>query len=144
MKTVEKKLLINGENKKVHLRLTCGGQLKLKREFGEDTLSTLMGAMSEVDKTVAVLDVSLNYKNNDNEITDGEELYDALVENGVVGQEGFAKIITDIAVASGIMKKDRANSILKMVENTYESMFDNIEKALSEDTAEEKEETPSK
>ena len=144
MKTCEYKVKHGDKEVKVHLRLTCGGQRKLKEQFEEDTLSTLMGAMNEIDKTVAVFDEALNYKGNDNVITDGEELYDAFVESGTVGQEEFAKIITDIAVASGIIRKDRANSIVHMVEKTYDSMFTGIEEALDSDSDSVKEETPTK
>lgn len=142
MKTLEMKIKVSDKTEKVHLRLTCGGQRKLKEMFEDETISILMGAINEIDKTVAVLDTALNYKNNDNNITDGEELYDLLVDNGTCGNEDFAKIITDIAVCSGIIKKDQANSLVKSVTATYNSMFDSLDDII-EDTKTNKEATPS-
>ena len=66
MKTLELRLKNNEEMIKVHLRLTCGGQRSLKEKFEEDTLSTLMGGINEIEKTVAVFDTALNYKDNGN------------------------------------------------------------------------------
>lgn len=133
MKTVELNIKNNGENVKVHLRLTAGSQLRLKEKYGdENTLSTLLGGIDEIEKTIDVLNESLNYKNNDNTITDGEELYDLLVDNGHTGMGDFAKIITDIAVASGIISKPQANSVVNSVTRTYESVFSELDKELSD------------
>ena len=146
MKTLELRLKNNEEMIKVHLRLTCGGQRSLKEKFEEDTLSTLMGGINEIEKTVAVFDTALNYKDNDNVITDGEELYDLLVERGVanLNADGIAKVLTDIAVASGIIKKDQANSLLKSVKDTYDNVFDEIDKVMGDNNEKVKEiiETP--
>lgn len=138
MKTLELKLKDGEEEVKVHLRLTCGGQRKLKEKYEEDTLTTLLGGFNEIDKTIDIFDTALNYKNNDNTIKSGEELYDLMVDNDYCGIEAFAKVVTDIAVASGIIKKEQANSVLKSVENTYDSVFNDlenvIEKAEKKDT----------
>ena len=142
MKTVELNLKNNGENVKVHLRLTAGGQLRLKEKYEEEnTISTLMDAINNIDKTIAVFEESLNYKNNDNTITDGEELYDLLVDNGRTGIADFAKVITDIAVASGIINKPQANSLVKNIGKTYDDIFKEIENTLAdgEDTLEKEE-----
>ena len=100
--------------------------------------------INEIEKTVAVFDTALNYKDNDNVITDGEELYDLLVDNGTCGMDGFAKVLTDIAVASGIIKKDQANSLLKSVKDTYDNVFDEIDKVMGDNNEKVKEiiETP--
>ena len=103
-----------------------------------------MSGINEIEKTVAVFDTALNYKDNDNVITDGEELYDLLVDNGTCGMDGFAKVLTDIAVASGIIKKDQANSLLKSVKDTYDNVFDEIDKVMGDNNEKVKEiiETP--
>lgn len=144
MKTLELKVKTENTTEKVHLRLTCGGQRKLKEMFDDETMSILMGAINEIDKTVAVFDTALNYKNNDNTITDGEELYDLLVDNGTCGNEEFAKIITDIAVCSGIIKKDQANSLVKSVEKTYSGMFDSLEDIVEDSIEGKKAEIPTR
>lgn len=144
MKTLELKIKNGTSTEKVHLRLTCGGQRKLKEMFDDDTMGVLMGAINEIDKTVAVLETALNYKNNDNNITDGEELYDLLVDNGYCGSEEFAKLITDIAVCSGIIKKAQANSIVKSVEKTYATMFDSLDDIVENELESKDTHTPSK
>lgn len=130
MKTLELKLKDGEEEVKVHLRLTCGGQCKLKEKYDEDTLTTLLGGFNEIDKTIDIFNTALNYKNNDNTIKSGEELYDLMVDNDYCGIEAFAKVVTDIAVASGIIKKEQANSVLKSVEDTYDSVFNDLENVL--------------
>lgn len=142
MKTLELKIKRDNATEKVHLRLTCGGQRRLKEMFEDETMSILMGAINEIDKTVAVLETALNYKDNDNTITDGEELYDLLVDNGTCGNEEFAKLITDIAVCSGIIKKTQANSLVKSVERTYATMFDSLDDIIEQGIAEQNTETP--
>lgn len=127
MKTLEIKLKVDGVDKKFHLRLTAGGQKKLKEKYDENMLATLMSAVDDIDRAVDILDAALNYKDNDNEITDGEQFYDLLVENGRNGAEDFAKVLTDIAVNSGIIKKDQANSVMNSINATYKTMFDNLE-----------------
>lgn len=138
MKTLELKLKDGEEVVKIHLRLTCGGQRELKEKYDEDTLTTLLGGFNEIDKTIDIFDTALNYKDNDNTIKSGEELYDLMVDNDYCGIEAFAKVVTDIAVASGIIKKEQANSVLKSVEDTYDSVFNDlenvIEKAENKDT----------
>lgn len=144
MKTLELKVKTENGAEKVHLRLTCGGQRRLKEMFEDETMSILMGAINEIDKMVAVLDTALNYKNNDNSITDGEELYDLLVDNDTCGNEEFAKIITDIAVCSGIIKKDQANSLVKSVEKTYATMFDSLDDIVENNITQQDTATPTR
>ena len=111
---------------------------QIKEKYEEDTLTTLLGGFNEIDKTIDIFDTALNYKDNDNTIKSGEELYDLMVDNDYCGIEAFAKVVTDIAVASGIIKKEQANSVLKSVEDTYDSVFNDlenvIEKAENKDT----------
>lgn len=132
MKTLEIKLKVNGVDKKFHLRLTAGGQKILKEKYEENMLATLMGAVDDIDRATDILGIALGYKDNDNEITDGEEFYDLLVENDRNGAEDFAKVLTDIAVNSGIIKKDQANSVVNSINATYKTMFDSLEEKAAE------------
>ena len=132
MKTLEIKLKVDGEDKKFHLRLTAGGQKILKEKYEEGMLATLMGAVEDIDRAIDIFSAALGYKDNDNEITDGEQFYDLLVENGKIGAEDFTKVLTDIAVNSGIIKKDQANSVTKSVSDTYKNMFDSLNDKVKE------------
>lgn len=132
MKTLEIKLKVDGAEKKFHLRLTAGGQKILKEKYEENMLATLMGAVDDIDRAVDILGIALGYKDNDNEITDGEQFYDLLVDNGKIGAEDLTKVLTDIAVNSGIIKKDQANSVTKSVSDTYKNMFDSLNDKVKE------------
>lgn len=76
MKTVELNLKNREEKVKVHLRLTCGGQLKLKDKYEDSIITVILDAMDDIEKCIDVLETALNYRDNDNVITDGAELYD--------------------------------------------------------------------
>ena len=132
MKTLEIKLKVDGEDKKFHLRLTAGGQKILKEKYEEGMLATLMGAVEDIDRAIDIFSAALGYKDNDNEITDGEQFYDLLVDNGKIGAEDLTKVLTDIAVNSGIIKKDQANSVTKSVSDTYKNMFDSLNDKVKE------------
>lgn len=132
MKTLEIKLKVDGEDKKFHLRLTAGGQKILKEKYEEGMLATLMGAVEDIDRAIDIFSAALGYKDNDNEITDGEQFYDLLVDNGKIGAEDLTKVLTDVAVNSGIIKKDQANSVTKSVSDTYKNMFDSLNDKVKE------------
>ena len=83
--------------------------------------------MDDIEKCIDVLETALNYRDNDNVITDGAELYDMLVDNDYSGAAEFGKVLLDVAVASGIIRKDQANSLLNTISRTYEEAFKNID-----------------
>ncbi|MDE5781484.1 MAG: hypothetical protein K2I03_08410 [Lachnospiraceae bacterium] len=141
MKTYEIKLKAEEKEIKVHLRLTAGGLRKLKEKYDEEGMSLLMSSFQDIDRIIDIFDAALNYKNNDNEITDGEQLYDLLVDNSICGVEGFQKILTDIAINSGILTKQQGNTVQKLVKNTFEDAFADIENTkIDMHSTEEKEE----
>ena len=127
MKTVELNLKNREEKVKVHLRLTCGGQLKLKDKYEDSIITVILDAMDDIEKCIDVLETALNHRDNDNVITDGAELYDMLVDNDYSGAAEFGKVLLDVAVASGIIRKDQANSLLNTISRTYEEAFKNID-----------------
>lgn len=133
MKTSEIKLKNSeGKDEKFHLRLTAGGQMKLREKYNESTMSLLLSAADNIDYAVDILEAALSYKNNDNSITDGEEFYDLLVENGTVGSEAFTQLFMDIATNSGILRKDQSNSVVKSVNAVYDDVFANLENKSKE------------
>lgn len=133
MKTLEIKLKNSeGKDEKFHLRLTAGGQMKLREKYNEPTMSLLLSAADNIDYAVDILEAALSYKNNDNSITDGEEFYDLLVENGTVGSGAFTQLFMDIATNSGILRKDQSNSVVKSVNAVYDDVFANLENKSKE------------
>lgn len=147
MKTLELKLKQDGKPIKVHLRLTARGQLNLKEEYNEEILATMMTAIDDIEKCIKVFDEALHYKNNDNVIEDGEELYDLLVDNETTGSSGIGKVLTDIAINSGIISKQQANSIVKAIKKTEDAIYgrltgENVEKVIEFPVEEQTEEEP--
>lgn len=147
MKTLEIKLKnFEGKEEKFYLRLTAGGQKKLKDKYDASTISLMLSAAEDIDYAIDVLEAALSYKGNDNSITDGEEFYDLLVENGTTGSGEFAQIFMDIATNSGIISKDRSNSVVKTINAVYDDVFgdlkDRTEKILDKQTASTDKETP--
>lgn len=148
MKTLEIKLKNSeGKEEKFHLRLTAGGQMKLKEKYDESTMSLLLSAADDISYAVDVLTAALSYKNNDNSITDGEDFYDLLVDNDMVGSAAFTQLFMDIATNSGILRKDQSNSVVKSVNAVYDDVFADLEnksKEMMEKPAQSaEEETPS-
>ncbi len=114
-------------DKTVSLRLTVAAQLHLKNKFKQDTMDTIMEGAGDAEKMIAVFDEALNYKDNTNEGMTGEELYDALVDNGTKGMNAFADILFNIANASGILSDKQKDQVTKGINDTFNAIFENIE-----------------
>lgn len=107
------------------LRLTLGGQKKLKAKFNESADDTIIAAITDAEKMAAVLDEALHFAGNENpKDVNGENLFDSLVDDGFGGQEDFANILLNIAEASGILsakqKEISLSKIRKILEGIYE------------------------
>ena len=72
---------------------------------------------------LAVFKEALNYKDNDNTIKDGEELYDLIVDADMGGVSGFQKILTGIARESGLLTEKEMETINKKAETFVEDAF---------------------
>lgn len=112
----------------VSLRLTISAQLKLKNKFHQETIDTILEAANNPEKLLAVFDEALSFKGNENGDITGEELYDALVDNGTKGVNAFAEILFEIANASGVLSDKQKNQVASGINRTYEAIFEHIEK----------------
>lgn len=108
------------------LRLTLGGQRMLRRQFDEDTLETVLGAAVDGERMAAVLQQALNWDGNDNRITDGEALYDLLVDCGWSGQEAFGALAFEIAAESGLISREQAEKLKATVKENVVRAFDGL------------------
>lgn len=113
MRTYILKLVKDGEPVRVDLRLTLGSQLALKKKYNENAISTIFGGLDDPEKMVAVFNQALNFKGNENTITDGEELYDLIADNDLGGLTGFQQILTSIARESGILSEKEKEALDK-------------------------------
>lgn len=62
------------------------GQKALRDKWGEDILTILLSAAGEGEKLCDLLTQALSWPGNENEIRDGEALYDRLVDEGWRGR----------------------------------------------------------
>lgn len=113
-------LVNSGEPVHVELRLTLGSQLTLKKKYNENALATIFGALDDPEKMAAVFDQALNYKGNTNTIKKGEELYDLIADNDLGGVEGFQKILSGIARASGLLSEKEKAAVDAQGEKLFE------------------------
>lgn len=137
------------DGKEYKLRLTAGGQKALRQRFNEVPLEIAMTAANDEERLTALLTEALNWPDSGNTITDGEEFYDLLVDNGYAGQGRFNALVMDIVAASGMIKPDVAaknkTATDKLLDRVYNQIFDRMESGgLSDDaeTAAETEENP--
>lgn len=117
------------DDRTIQLRLTIASQIRLKNKYKKETMDLIMDAASETEKLISVFDEALSYKGNTNEGFSGEELYDALVDNGIKGMDGFAEIVFNIANISGILSDKQSEQVNKGIKKTLDKVFDSLENA---------------
>ena len=120
----------NGQKVSVKLRLTLGGQKALKKKYDEPAITTLLNAVQDAEAMADVFNEALNYSGNDNTITDGEKLYDLLVDNKYKGIEAFTEVLMGIGEASGLLSKEQAESIVAASKGLVERAIEDEEKNL--------------
>lgn len=126
----------NGEEKEFNLRLTISSQLKLKKAFKEEGVQLIFSAMDDLELMLKLLTEALTFTGNENQVTDGEQFYELLVDNGYSGKEDFAKLVFDIAAASGIIKEGQSEKVSKMISDKYDEMFDFLSNGSVEEAEE--------
>lgn len=127
--------------KTVNLRLTIASQLKLKNKFKQESIDIILEAANDPEKLLAVFNEALNFKGNENGGITGEELYDALVDNGTKGIDAFAAVLFEIANASGILSDEQKEQVKNGIEKSYSAIFKHIENSGEESINMEESET---
>jgi hypothetical protein len=117
----------------VQLRLTVAGQRMLRERYQEDVLQTVLSAAGDGERMAALLEAALNWAGNHNEIQDGEELYDLLVDNGWSGQVDFGGLAFDIAAQSGLISKEQAEQLKNSIAQAVEDAFQGLEQPEKEE-----------
>lgn len=108
------------------LRLTISGQNRLRECFQEDTIQTVLGAAMDSRRMVALLEEALNWAGSDNPITDGEQFYDLLVDQGYCGQIQFSGLAFDIAACSGLVTVEQAEALKESVARAVRTAYEDI------------------
>ena len=114
---------LRGDGAEYRLRLTVGGQRNLRARFGEDTLQTVFLCAGDSERMCALLTEALNWPQSGNGITDGEQLYDLLVDWGWRGQERFGALAFDLAAASGLLTEEQAGQLKQTLCAAMEEAF---------------------
>lgn len=122
---------INGRN--YTFRLSVLAQKEMEKKFKESAMQTVFGTMdNDLDKITYLLGAAAAHRGNENPVTDGEEIYDLLVDDGVSWPDGFFSVALEIAVASGILSEKAAESIRTAVDQSVSGVLDNLDEILEE------------
>lgn len=116
------------------LRLTLKSQKLLREKYPDEAvLSAILSAVDEPEDMEYLLTLALNFEGNDNEIKDGAELYDLLVDSGYCGQEDFMGLAIEIAKNAGLVSQDDKNKLHKIVTRQIRKQFDSLEDVFEGD-----------
>lgn len=122
MKTYDRIL----DGKQYSFRLTALAQKEMERKFKAPAMQIMFQAVDDIEKMTYLLGVAANYKGNDNPTTDGDDIYNLLVDDGVCGQDGFFEVACKIAIASGIMSEDFAGKTVEAIKKELDSIISSI------------------
>ena len=111
----------------VSLRLTTAGQISLKKRWNENTISTLFGAIDDVEKFADILNTSLNFPGNTNVVKKGDELADLLADNDLLGIANKQKLLTAIGRASGILSAEEQERMDKNADKMFDGLSEDSE-----------------
>lgn len=114
------------DGKQYSFRLTALAQKEMERKFKESAMQIMFQAVDDIEKMTYLLGVAANYKGNDNPTTDGDDIYNLLVDDGVCGQDGFFEVACKIAIASGIMSEDFAGKTVEAIKKELDSIISSI------------------
>jgi hypothetical protein len=93
----------------------------------------VLSAAGDGERMAALLEAALNWAGNHNEIQDGEELYDLLVDNGWSGQVEFGGLAFDIAAQSGLISREQAEQLKGSIAQAVEDAFQGLEQPEKEE-----------
>lgn len=129
--------LENAEGKTipVSLRLSIGAQVQLKKKWKETTTSTLFNAVDDVERFIDIMDASLKFKGNTNEIKSGEDLVDLMAANDMLGMVAKQTLLTSIGRASGLFSADEKDRIDARAKKAIDGIFEEDEDETEEKNA---------
>ena len=114
------------DGKTYSFRLTIGAQRELREKYHEETIQTVLSAPNDMDKMSDLLGAAAAYPGNTNAVTDGDTIYDLLVDDGVCGPVGFTEVAAQIAVASGIFDQKSHDAVSETIRRDWDSVWDGL------------------
>lgn len=122
------------EGRTYRLRLTAGGQRRLRERFEEEALQAVLSAPGDLERLCALLGEALDWDGSGNAVTDGAAFYDLLVDAGYAGQERFASLACEIARVSGLMDAETAGQVARFTRQALREAYRHLD-ALAQEPA---------
>ena len=119
------KVVKDGDEIEIPLRLSIRSQLALKKKYGKDLGSLMSEAITDPEKGLAILEEAL--KAIPSPVSSADELYDLLVDGGMAGYEEFAELYFRVAHESGIISAKQLETMLKRLSGA-------VDEAIEEDS----------
>ena len=111
------------DGKTFWFRLTIGKQRELREKYSEETVQTILTAPYDLDKLSYLLGAAASWPGNDNPTTDGDEIYDLLVDDGVCGSVSFVGVVAMIAAISGIVDEKMRDTFSQAAQREWDSVM---------------------
>ena len=128
-----------GAAETISLRLPFAAQSALGKKYSKDTISLILAAATDNDIFVDVLTNSLNWKGNANAITTGEELVEALIDEGVICDDvSRVRLMIEIGKASGFISDAKATALEREMQAIEDNLTKEPEEAEADKTETEK------
>lgn len=127
----------NGKDTLISLKLDLKHIRALQENTGKDLLDLITDAPQTLVTMGDLLDAALCWKGNENppDLT-GDDLFDALVQQGKAGVADWMELVNGIATASGVLQSQQAAAMLKSVRRKVEQAIERMEKGEDEDEKE--------
>ena len=128
-----------GAAETISLRLPFAAQSALGKKYNKDTISLILAAATNNDIFVDVLTNSLNWKGNANAITAGDELVEALIDEGIVCDDvSRVRLMIGIGKASGFISDAKATALEREMQAIEDNLTNEPVEAESDKTETEK------
>lgn len=113
----------SGNNVEVALRFTALSNIKLKKKYNVEGRALFISAFDDDERLIDILNESLNWKDNENAIKSGVELFERIVDTDGLGVFSRQKLLVNIATASGIFDDDERDYMLSAIEEDKVAFF---------------------
>lgn len=129
-----------GKDTLISLKLDLRHIRELQEKTGKEILDLISDAPTSLVTMGDLLDAAMHWKGNENPADlSGDDLFDALVEQGKAGAADWMELVNGIAAASGILHSRQSAAMLTSVRRNIERTIERLEKGEDE---EEKEAAP--
>ncbi len=124
----------NGKSVTASLKLDLRHIRELQETTGKDILDLISDAPVTFTAMGDLLEAALHWKGNENpaDLT-GDDLFDALVQQGRAGAADWMELVNGIAAASGILQSRQSAAMLASVRRNMEKTIERLENGTGEE-----------